>query len=154
MPVDVQVTFASGTQTFVASDSLALQVFRFAVAEQPLSVAIDPEKWILRTVEMSQSGVSQGDKAPRPPVLSISPNPSNGVVSFGLEMEVKGYVEVRIFDVRGAMVRRMGRELDAGRHELLWDGRIDKGRLAVPGVYWISVDTPTGRSTGRLIRLR
>jgi hypothetical protein len=51
MPVDVRVTTASGSTTFTVQDSLASQVFVLRVAEPPTQVAVDPDGWILKTLE-------------------------------------------------------------------------------------------------------
>ncbi|MBM3287296.1 MAG: hypothetical protein FJY88_08110 [Candidatus Eisenbacteria bacterium] len=51
MPVDVTVTTASGEQTFVVMNTQAAQTFTLQVVEEPLSVKIDKDNWILRTVQ-------------------------------------------------------------------------------------------------------
>ncbi|MFQ5512367.1 MAG: M1 family aminopeptidase [Candidatus Krumholzibacteriia bacterium] len=51
MPVDVTVQTVSGETTLAVWDSLAAQSFTLTVAEQPLAVSLDPEEWILRSVE-------------------------------------------------------------------------------------------------------
>jgi len=52
MPIDVRITTASDdTTTFVAWDSLATQSFTFSVTDPPTTVLLDPDEWILRTVE-------------------------------------------------------------------------------------------------------
>ncbi len=50
MPLDIEVTTASGTQTFVAWDSVQSDTFSFEINEYPDSVEIDPENWVLKTV--------------------------------------------------------------------------------------------------------
>jgi aminopeptidase N len=52
MPVDVAITTASGTTTFVVEDSLASQVFVLHVTDQPTRLAIDPDDWILKAVDL------------------------------------------------------------------------------------------------------
>jgi hypothetical protein len=51
MPVDVVVEFAGGDTTLVVWDSLAVQSFNLTVDQEPVAVALDPDEWILRTVE-------------------------------------------------------------------------------------------------------
>ncbi len=51
MPIDVRITTASGDTTFIAWDSLATQGFTFSLADAPTSVLLDPDEWILRSVE-------------------------------------------------------------------------------------------------------
>ncbi len=51
MPVDVKITTSTGAVTFVVPDSLASQTFTLHVADPPSDVAIDPDGWILKTVQ-------------------------------------------------------------------------------------------------------
>ncbi len=51
MPVDVRVTTLAGDVTFVVPDSLASQTFTLHVTDPPTEVALDPDGWILKTVE-------------------------------------------------------------------------------------------------------
>lgn len=50
MPIDVVVTTTAGTETFVVENGQALEQFLLTTDEEPLSVALDPENWILRQV--------------------------------------------------------------------------------------------------------
>ena len=51
MPVDVRVTTLAGDVTFVVPDSLASQTFTLHVADPPAAVTLDPDGWILKTIE-------------------------------------------------------------------------------------------------------
>jgi aminopeptidase N len=51
MPIDIEVTTASGKQTFVVWDSLQTQSFTFELSEEPLNVALDPDNWILKKTQ-------------------------------------------------------------------------------------------------------
>ncbi len=48
MPIDVVVTTASGEETLVVNNTLASESFILPVSDTPLSVALDPNNWILR----------------------------------------------------------------------------------------------------------
>ncbi len=48
MPIDIRVTTASGQQTFVVWDSLQTQSFVIHVNEEPITVELDPDNWILK----------------------------------------------------------------------------------------------------------
>jgi flagellar hook assembly protein FlgD len=50
-------------------------------------------------------------------------------------------VQVRIYDVRGSLVRSLvERTLTAGRHPLRWDGRTAAGNAAGSGVYFVQMN--------------
>ena len=44
--------------------------------------------------------------------------------------------------------------LASGAHHRTWDGRMEGGRAAPPGLYLIRLDEPSGRSTRALVKLR
>jgi len=51
MPLDISVKTATGVKKFSVTDSLALQEFKFSLQEEPLTVEIDPDNWVLKTVQ-------------------------------------------------------------------------------------------------------
>ncbi len=51
MPIDVRITAGGHDHNFVAWDSLATQSFTFTLADEPAGVELDPDEWILCTVE-------------------------------------------------------------------------------------------------------
>jgi hypothetical protein len=51
MPIDVTITTREGEFTFVVWDSLESQNFLFEVPSEPLSLEIDKNNWILKTVQ-------------------------------------------------------------------------------------------------------
>ena len=55
-----------------------------------------------------------------------------------LALPERGRVEVRVHDVRGAVVRELANgEFEAGLHSLRWNGADGAGRRAQPGMYFI-----------------
>ncbi|MBK7045144.1 MAG: hypothetical protein IPH48_01170 [bacterium] len=69
-------------------------------------------------------------------VRDITPNPFNPATRIAFDLAHSGPVRLEIFDVRGRLVRRLvSSALEAGRHEVLWDGRDDQGVGAASGTY-------------------
>jgi aminopeptidase N len=62
MPIQVGVETAGGETTFVVGDSLAAQQFSLVVEDEPLSVSLDKDEWILRMVseEITESDFDRG----------------------------------------------------------------------------------------------
>lgn len=52
MPVDVTITTANSTQTFVVDNSLASQDYQFHVTEEPTAVLVDKDGWILKQIQV------------------------------------------------------------------------------------------------------
>ncbi len=71
-------------------------------------------------------------------VESVFPNPFNPQTTVRLAMARAGAATVQVFDPRGRRVRTLveGR-LEAGRHDLVWDGTDDAGRAVSSGVYFV-----------------
>jgi len=70
-------------------------------------------------------------------LIGNAPNPfsRSTVVRFGLSRP--GRATLRIFDLRGRLVRTLVDEvLAAGRHEVAWSGRDDTGSAVASGVYF------------------
>ncbi|HEU4724766.1 MAG TPA: S8 family serine peptidase [Candidatus Eisenbacteria bacterium] len=85
----------------------------------------------------------------------LSRNPARGDVSIAFRSERPGRVRVRVFDVRGALVRTLDdREAAAGEQRARWDGRDDGGGFAAAGVYFFRVETPEGVATRKIAYLR
>jgi aminopeptidase N len=153
MPVDVVVQTAGGAQTFVAWDSLRTQTFVFHVAEEPQSVAIDPDHWILRT-----TGVLAADEPAAPAALALlapRPNPARGSVALDYTLARAGEARLTVYDVRGARVRVLADgPRPAGTYRATWDGLDEHGRRAGPGLYLVRLESAGQARTQRLALVR
>jgi hypothetical protein len=64
------------------------------------------------------------------------PNPFNPQTSIRFYLPARGSVALHVFDVRGALVRRLATgTFDAGSHTVVWDGTDQAGRPVASGVY-------------------
>ena len=70
--------------------------------------------------------------------LSVRPNPFNPTTTISYAVPIPGRVTLRVYDVRGAVVRTLvdGRK-PAGEWSATWDGRDDSGRPSASGVYFV-----------------
>ncbi|MFO7653113.1 MAG: FlgD immunoglobulin-like domain containing protein, partial [Candidatus Krumholzibacteriia bacterium] len=97
---------------------------------------------------------------PRPPLAAARlhgarPNPFNPRTTVVFELARGADVSLRIFDLRGRLVRRLHQgPLAAGRHELLWNGRDDAGRELGSGVYLFRLEGAGEPATGRCALVR
>ncbi len=67
--------------------------------------------------------------------------PTSGPVGFQIETARSIRLSVRVFDVRGALVRSVSEGVmsSVGRATLTWDARNQSGQFASPGVYFVEV---------------
>ena len=80
-----------------------------------------------------------GVDVPESGVFAVSnyPNPFNPATKIQLNLPKAGHVSVKIFNVRGELVRTLqDGNMAMGNHELLWQGQTDQGSQAASGVYF------------------
>lgn len=76
-----------------------------------------------------------------------SPNPFNPVTSIKFATSKAGHVSLRIYNVQGALVKTLAdKHVDAGQHEVSWDGRNQSGKPVSSGVYYAKVFSDGGNS--------
>ncbi len=83
------------------------------------------------------------------------PNPFNAGTMISFETGNPGIVTLNIYNSAGQKVKTLvsGR-LDAGRHDVFWNGESDTGSALSSGVYFYSVRTGAHHETGRMILLK
>ncbi|MCK4413290.1 MAG: hypothetical protein KAY32_07090 [Candidatus Eisenbacteria sp.] len=146
MPVDIRVTTASGTQTFVVQNTEREQVFDLALSERPLDVAFDPDNCILKSAASGRM---------RTRILSAAqPNPFRVATQLSFSVPTEGRVTIDLFDVTGRRIRRLLDDVRGGDHTIAWDGRDDRDALVESGVYWARIDVPSGSGETRIVYVR
>jgi hypothetical protein len=77
-------------------------------------------------------------------------NPVRGVARLELALPQRGAVDVRVHDVRGALIRTLASgEFAAGRYPLVWDGKDASGSTVGSGVYFVQA-----AAGGKTVNLR
>ena len=109
--------------------------------------------------EQGGSGTSGGAETPSPPErLSLRgnyPNPFNPHTTIAFTLPGQAEVELRIYDVRGRLVRTLDPGvLEAGAHSLQWNGLNDTGNAAVSGVYICRCEAGGTVALDRMVLLR
>jgi len=91
----------------------------------------------------------------RTELLACEPNPFNPVVVARYALAERQRVTLRVFDVRGRMVRELlDKDLAAGTYSLAWDGKTDSGSDAVSGIYFIRMEAGRYASARKIALLR
>ena len=93
---------------------------------------------------------------PIPIVLKQNyPNPFNPATTIKFSVAEKGHASLRIFDVRGALIRTLvDRIVEAGEVSVLWDGTDNNGRSLASGVYFLNLRKGDETMTRKMIMLR
>ena len=93
--------------------------------------------------------------AERTRLLGASPNPFNPATTIRFELASPGPVTLAVYDVGGRLVRLLvDHDMEAGRHEAVWDGRAAGGAAAASGVYFYRLETPAFSGTRKMVLLR
>jgi hypothetical protein len=104
-------------------------------------------------IERGETSTGGGGPAPGLPVLyGNSPNPFGSETSIGFATPSAGRVELGVYDLAGRLVATLvDRELPAGSHVAVWDGRDESGHGAPDGVYLVRLETAGRELCGRMI---
>ena len=105
------------------------------------------------SVEDPQAGP---DAQPRGYALSQNyPNPFNPSTTISYQLPASGSVEMRIYNVRGQLVRTLVDENQAaGSHSVQWDGRTDHGQMASSGIYFYRLRSGHWSHTRKMVLMK
>lgn len=136
MPLDIVLETASIETTIVVWDSLESQRFQFVLNEPVTNLQIDPNGWVLKSIQSVPVWV---DKGSRPKTFSLHqnfPNPFNAETVIHYELPDKGEVALDIYNILGQQVLRLVSEAQpTGSYSVKWDGRDGSGRMLPSGIY-------------------
>jgi hypothetical protein len=98
---------------------------------------------------------NDGGAMPEFRLLLNFPNPFNPSTHIVYVIPTRGNVAIRIYDLRGSLVREMpGQEQDAGSHAVEWNGEDAHARAVAAGVYFARVTFNGQARTGKLVLVR
>src|ERR1051326_3207883 len=83
------------------------------------------------------------------------PNPSRGEFAVTVDLADRSEARVEVYDLRGAIVRTLMTGVHpAGRFDLVWDGRDERGRLAPNGLYLMRMRTSRYHASRSILLVR
>lgn len=105
------------------------------------------------------SAVEEEAGTQAPPLRNIlsqnNPNPFNPETAINYSLAQQGLVEIRIYNVAGAMVRTLvSRAHGPGTYVARWDGTDDRGRPLPSGAYFYRLESVGFTNSKKLILLR
>ena len=87
--------------------------------------------------------------------LVAYPNPFNASTKLAFELEDAGHVSLVVYNTVGQKVRTLlDATLQAGRHEVVWDGRDEIGQVASTGIYLCQLLSGDRRQTVKIIMVK
>ncbi len=80
------------------------------------------------------------------------PNPFNPTTTISYQIPEAGRVSLRIYNMLGQLVRTLvDREVVAGKHSIVWDGRNERGEFVATGVYLYRMEVAGVVRTKKLV---
>jgi hypothetical protein len=93
-----------------------------------------------------------------PAVTSLNgnyPNPFNPTTTIKFGLHEAQSVVLNVYNIKGEKVRSLvNEELEAGYHDIVWDGKDDSGKTASSGVYFYKMKASKYVSTKKMIMMK
>ncbi len=141
----VLTSFGAVRFRFIAQDHPPEQILEAALDDFTLYDAA------LAAVDALPGLVAHADFALEPG----APNPFAASTTIRFSIPSTGRVQIRIHDVRGALVTTLFDRVTApGPHEVIWDGRASDGRSVAAGVYFVELGLGNERRSAKILRTR
>ncbi|MFT5316300.1 MAG: flagellar hook assembly protein FlgD, partial [Candidatus Krumholzibacteriia bacterium] len=85
-------------------------------------------------------------------LFGAAPNPFNPMTTIAFNLPRSETVNLRVYDISGRVVRSLlvGETANAGRNEVVWNGRDDSERAVASGVYFYRLETSRDQAHGRM----
>jgi hypothetical protein len=113
------------------------------------------EVWSLENLSGSPTAAEARLPENGPRLGQNYPNPFNPSTVIGYEISTPGFVSLRIYDVRGKLVRTLVDEnRAAGPHEVTWNGRTGTGAAVASGNYYYRLETAGEILVRRMVLLK
>jgi aminopeptidase N len=148
MPLDVHVSGAVWDTTVTVANTAAFQEFTLHFPVQVQDLRLDPEGWVLA----DKTNLNDASLPLAFQLYPNYPNPFNPATTIPFALPHRSSVTLTIHNVLGEEVARLvdGR-LEAGRHEVRWDGTMEGGAHSPSGVYFYYLRSDEGFRTGRMV---
>src|SRR6185369_10752913 len=112
-------------------------------------------QWDIRTHAAPVAVTPEAGKVNALEMRAPWPSPARGDAHVTFATPRTGKVELAVRDIQGRMVRSLvSGPLDAGRHDLTWDGSDASGRQCAAGLYLLDLRAGGERATQRLVLAR
>jgi hypothetical protein len=95
-------------------------------------------------------------EAARLSLLGNHPNPFGPATTISYVVPERAVLSLAVYDISGRLVRTLldGVSVDAGRRQVVWDGRDGDGLCVSSGLYFCKLETAAGSSTQKLLLVR
>jgi len=150
MPIDIKVEFSDRDTLLTISDSLASQIFEFQFSEMPENVIVDPDSWILKTIQYSMIDPDIGYLPDKFLLTNPYPNPFNASTNFDIYLPYDTDSRIVVYDMNGRLVETIGEGFQrSGYRELVW-----QPKYVPSGVYFIRLENSWVKLSKKVVYLK
>ncbi|MBN2601471.1 MAG: T9SS type A sorting domain-containing protein [Candidatus Marinimicrobia bacterium] len=150
MPMAVKVEFSDRDSMLIITDSLASQSFGFQFSEMPENVFVDPENWILKTIQYSMIDPDIGYLPDKFLLTNPYPNPFNAGTYFDIYLPYDTDSRIVVYDMNGRLVETIAEGLQrSGYRELVW-----QPENLPSGVYFIRLENSWVELSKKVVYLK
>ena len=154
MPIQIKLGSSAGDTVFTIWNEDVFHQYTFITNEEPHSLTIDPENWVLKTVSVNKTEDDLRDIPLTFEVEQNFPNPFNPKTSIPFTLPENATVNLEIFNVIGEKIYTESKEFTTGYHVIIWNGVSNQGNRVPTGVYFYRVSTPSATQTRRMVLVR
>lgn len=87
--------------------------------------------------------------------LKNYPNPFNPQTTISFELSEKGFTKLEIYNIKGQKVKDLVQgNLNAGKHDFVWDGKNNSNNKVASGVYFYSLTHENRSLVKKMIALK
>jgi hypothetical protein len=150
---DVETGHTVSIDTFSTShpERRLMFIHNDRTGDKPVVEVIQPE--FMTDVDVSTK--VSGTTLPTQYALSLNyPNPFNPSTSFTLCLPEASDYTITIYNITGQAVRSFSGHLEAGWHEMTWDGTNDRGNRVASGSYFLNAQAGAFFETIKMILLK
>lgn len=88
-------------------------------------------------------------------LISANPNPFNPTTTISFALQEEGNARVEVYNLKGQKVKTiLSKQLNAGKHQVDWNGTDEKGNICGSGIYFYSLHTAKTRELKKMLLLK
>lgn len=150
MPIQIKVNSSTGDTIITVFNNAQVQNFNLTVANEPISITVDPNNWILKTINSVVVGI---EDEMQPQTFSLEqnyPNPFNPVTKIKFTLASNEYTTLKVYDIIGKEISTLvNNQMEKGHYEI----NFDASNLP-SGVYLYTLNAGGYKETRKMILMR
>jgi len=155
MPVEIKVNYASGDTIIKLFNDSQIQEYTLNIPYEPVSIAFDPNNWILKDVLSIVLGIEDENVPVEFSLAQNYPNPFNPSTKISWQSPIGSWQTIKVFDVLGNEIATLvDGYKPAGKHEIEFNSHSGEVRNLPSGVYFYQLKAGDLIETKKMVLLK